>query len=284
VRAGRGRRVGMVGGGGAVVVLLLTLVLGGDAGRVLRALLGESTSAPSAPGTSSGPRSGADPDREMVELVSFVLDDVQNTWTTLFASEAGEGSEGGRAQGEPYRRARLVLFTDRVDSACGFQSAATGPFYCPTDEKAYIDLGFYRALSQRFGAPGDFAQAYVIAHEIAHHVQNLLGYSDRMRALARRDPDQTNALSVRLELQADCLAGVWAHHTAQRNVLERGDIEEGLTAAAAIGDDRLQRQARGAVQPESFTHGSSEQRVRWFQRGFQGGTIATCDTFAVAEP
>ena len=278
--AGGGRRVGMVGGGGAVVVVLLTLLLGGDAGQVLRALLGGS-SGTSAPGTSPGPRSGADPDREMVEFVSFVLDDVQNTWTTLFGSE---GDQVARAHGEPYRRARLVLFTDRVDSACGFQSAATGPFYCPADQKAYIDLGFYRELSQRFGAPGDFAQAYVIAHEIAHHVQNLLGYSERMHSLARRDPDQANGLSIRLELQADCLAGVWAHHTAQRNVLERGDIEEGLTAAAAIGDDRLQRQATGTVQPESWTHGSSEQRVRWFQRGFRDGTIAACDTFAVAEP
>jgi predicted metalloprotease len=278
-----GRRVGMVGGGGAVVVLLLTLLLGGDAGQVLRALLGGS-SGTSAPGTSPGARSGADPadpDRELVEFVSFVLDDVQNTWTTLFGSE---GDEVTRGHGEPYRRAKLVLFTDRVDSACGFQSAATGPFYCPPDEKAYIDLGFYRELSQRFGAPGDFAQAYVIAHEIAHHVQNLLGYSERMHSLARRDPDQTNALSIRLELQADCLAGVWAHHTAQRNVLERGDVEEGLTAAAAIGDDRLQRQATGTVQPESWTHGSSAQRVRWFQRGFRDGTIAACDTFAVAEP
>jgi predicted metalloprotease len=275
--AGRGRRMGMVGGGGAVVVLLVTVLLGGDAGSVLRALLGESSSTPS---TSPAARSGEDPDRELVEFVSFVLDDVQSTWTTLFAS----GDEGARAQGEPYRRARLVLFTDRVDSACGFQSAATGPFYCPADQKAYIDLGFYRELSQRFGAPGDFAQAYVLAHEIAHHVQNLLGYSDRMHAQARRDPDQANALSVRLELQADCLAGVWAHHTNQRDVLERGDIEEGMTAAAAIGDDRLQRQATGAIQPESWTHGSSEQRVRWFQRGFRDGTIAACDTFAVAEP
>ncbi|HWN68049.1 MAG TPA: neutral zinc metallopeptidase, partial [Haliangium sp.] len=273
--AGGGRRIGAIGGGGAVVVLLLTVLLGGDAGSVLRALLGEGTSAPS---TQPGPRSGPDPDREMVEFVSFVLDDVQNTWTTLFAS----GDEVTR--GAPYRPAKLVLFTDRVDSACGFQSAATGPFYCPADQKAYIDLGFYRELAQRFGAPGDFAQAYVIAHELGHHVQNLLGYSERMHALARRDPDQQNALSVRLELQADCLAGVWAHHTAQRNVLERGDIEEGLTAAAAIGDDRLQRQATGTVQPESWTHGSSEQRMRWFQRGYRDGTIAGCDTFAIAEP
>jgi predicted metalloprotease len=273
-----GRRAGMVGGGGVIVVLLATLLLGRDAGSVLRALLGESTSQQPAP---SEVPPGADPDRELVELVSFVLDDVQDTWAAIF-QEGGDGL--GDARGEPYRRAKLVLFTDRVESACGFQSAATGPFYCPPDEKAYIDLGFYRELSRRFGAPGDFAQAYVIAHEIAHHVQNLLGISDRRRALTQREPDRENELSIRLELQADCFAGVWAHHTNQRDVLERGDVEEGLTAAAAIGDDRLQRQATGTIQPETWTHGSSEQRVRWFQRGFREGTVAACDTFAVAEP
>jgi predicted metalloprotease len=277
VRAGR--RVGMIGGGGAIVVLLVALALGQDASSVLRALLGQGTPASSGqPGQSSGLAPGSDPDRELVEFVSFVLDDVQDTWTALFR-DGGDWSRG-----QPYRRAKLVLFTDRVDSACGFQSAATGPFYCPPDEKAYIDLGFYRELSRRFGAPGDFAQAYVIAHEIAHHVQNLTGVADRVHAEARRNPDDQNALSIRQELQADCLAGVWAHHTDQRNVLERGDIEEGLAAAAAIGDDRLQRQATGTVQPESWTHGSSAQRVRWFQRGFQEGTPAACDTFAVAEP
>jgi predicted metalloprotease len=272
----------MVGGGGAIIVLLVALVLGQDASSVLRALLGQGASGPASygqsPDQSSGLAPGSDPDRELVEFVSFVLDDVQDTWTALFRDRADW------SRGAPYRRARLVLFTDRVDSACGFQSAATGPFYCPADQKAYIDLGFYRELARRFGAPGDFAQAYVIAHEIAHHVQNLTGISDQVHAEASRHPEDRNALSIRQELQADCLAGVWAHHTDQRNVLERGDIEEGLTAAAAIGDDRLQRQATGTVQPESWTHGSSAQRVRWFQRGFQEGTPAACDTFSVAEP
>jgi predicted metalloprotease len=278
-------RVGMVGGGGAIVVLLAALLFGGDASSVLRALLGggSSGSAPygasgQSPGQAPGLAPESDPDRELVEFVSFVLDDVQDTWTALFRDG------GDWTRGEQYRRAKLVLFTDRVESACGFQSEATGPFYCPGDEKAYIDLGFYRDLSRRFGAPGDFAQAYVIAHEVAHHVQNLTGVSDRVHAESRRNPGDQNALSIRQELQADCLAGVWAHHTDQRNVLERGDIEEGLTAAAAIGDDRLQRQATGTVQPESWTHGSSAQRVRWFQRGFQEGSPAACDTFSVAEP
>jgi len=272
----------MVGGGGAaIVVLLVTLFLGQDAGSMLRSLLGQGTPGPVSsgpPGQSAGLDPGSDPDREMVEFVSFVLDDVQDTWTELFRDN------GDWSRGEQYRRAKLVLFTDRVESACGFQSAATGPFYCPPDEKAYIDLGFYRELSRRFGAPGDFAQAYVIAHEIAHHVQNLTGVADRVHAEGQRNPEDRNALSIRQELQADCLAGVWAHHTEQRNVLERGDIEEGLTAAAAIGDDRLQRQAGGTVQPESWTHGSSAQRVRWFQRGLQEGKPAACDTFTVAEP
>lgn len=274
-------RAGMVGGGGAIVVLLVTLFLGQDAGSVLRSLLGQGTSGPVSsgqPGQSSGLSPDSDPDRELVEFVSFVLDDVQDTWTELFR-EGGDWSGGAQ-----YRRAKLVLFTDRVESACGFQSAATGPFYCPPDQKAYIDLGFYRELSRRFGAPGDFAQAYVLAHEIAHHVQNLTGVAERVHAEGQRNPEDRNALSIRQELQADCLAGVWAHHTEQRKVLERGDIEEGLTAAAAIGDDRLQRQAGGTVQPESWTHGSSAQRVRWFQRGFQEGKPAACDTFAVEEP
>jgi uncharacterized protein len=199
------------------------------------------------------------------QFVGFVLDDVQNTWTRQFAS-----------QGRNYPRAKLVLFTDQIDSACGFGSAASGPFYCPADSRAYIDLGFYRELSQKFGAPGDFAQAYVIAHEIGHHVQHVLGLTNRVGA----DRRGAESGSVRLELQADCLAGVWAHSTRSRELLETGDVEEGLRAAAAIGDDRLQRQGTGVVRPETWTHGSSEQRVRWFRRGLDQGTIEACDTFS----
>jgi predicted metalloprotease len=199
------------------------------------------------------------------QFVGFVLDDVQNTWAQKFA-----------AQGRTYPRAKLVLFTDQIDSACGFGSAASGPFYCPADGRAYIDLGFYRDLSQRFGAPGDFAQAYVIAHEIGHHVQHVLGLASRVGA----DRRGAESGSVRLELQADCLAGVWANSTRSRELLETGDVEEGLRAAAAIGDDRLQRQAMGVIRPESWTHGSSEQRVRWFRRGLETGTLESCDTFS----
>jgi predicted metalloprotease len=174
----------------------------------------------------------------------------------------------------------LVLFTDAVNTACGYSSSAVGPFYCPGDNKAYIDLSFYRELSRQLGAPGDFAQAYVLAHELGHHVQNLLGTSRAMRLQQKREPDRSNELSVRLELQADCFAGIWAHSTARRDLLERGDIKEGLDAAAAIGDDRLQRRAGRATNSETWTHGSSAQRVRWFQRGLDSGEIADCDTFA----
>ena len=270
-RGSRVRKVGAVGAGGTLLVVLVTALLGKDAGDILQRLgVGGDKGKKSQP--KSQPLSpDKDPDRELVEFVHFVIDDVQDTWEPLF-----------KQQGQRYKRAKLVLFTDRVDSACGMQSSATGPFYCPADQKAYIDLGFYRALARRLGAPGDFAQAYVLAHEVAHHVQNLLGYSKRMRLQQRREPAKKNELSVRLELQADCLAGVWAHHTSKRDVLERGDIEEGLTAAAAIGDDTLQKKATGTVQPESWTHGSSAQRVRWFKRGLQVGTVDACDTFVAA--
>ena len=181
--------------------------------------------------------------------------------------------------GTPYRDAKLVLFRDAVQSACGFAESATGPFYCPADEKVYIDLGFYEELQQRFGAPGDFAQAYVLAHEIGHHVQNLLGTEAQVREARTRRADLANELSVRLELQADCYAGVWGHSTAQRQLLESGDVEEGLGAAAAVGDDRLQRMGGGRVVPESFTHGTSAQRQEWFQRGLESGRPDACDTF-----
>jgi predicted metalloprotease len=210
---------------------------------------------------------------ELAQFVSVVLADTEDVWTELF-----------REQGQTYRKPTLVLFRDQVRSACGFQSAATGPFYCPADEHLYIDLAFYDDMKRKLGAPGDFAQAYVIAHEVGHHVQKLLGISDKVHGLQERSNKvQRNELSVRLELQADFLAGVWAHHAQQNwQILEEGDIEEALRAATAIGDDRLQRQSRGFVVPESFTHGSSEQRAKWFFRGLQTGDMSRGDTFAVA--
>lgn len=201
-------------------------------------------------------------DDELAAFVGFVLDDAQATWARLFAAE-----------GQRYDKAGLVLFTGRVDSACGLASSSVGPFYCPRDRKVYIDLSFYRQLRQRLGAPGDFAQAYVIAHEIGHHVQNLRG------ELARGSEEGAGRGSVRTELQADCYAGVWAHGTAQRELLEQGDLAEAMRAAEAIGDDALQRMGRGSVQPETWTHGSSEQRMRWFRRGYETGRPAECDTF-----
>jgi hypothetical protein len=206
----------------------------------------------------------------LVRFVSFVLDDNQNTWKQLLPSSTGV----------PYHDAKLVLFRDGVSSACGFAESATGPFYCPRDQKVYIDLGFYDELRNRFGASGDFAQAYVLAHEIGHHVQNLLGIDRQVRQAQRTSPDAKNELSVLLELQADCLAGVWGHSTQDRNILEPGDVEKALNAAAAIGDDRLQRMATGHVSPESFTHGSSQQRQEWFQRGFTSGNPDACNTFS----
>jgi predicted metalloprotease len=256
-----GMRLGL---GGMLVLLVLSVVFkrdflslatsGGGGGRAAQ--------------TSSRPVN--DPNEEpQVQFVSFVLDDAQRTWAQILP-----------AQGVQYRRAKLTLFRDAINSACGFAEAATGPFYCPADEKVYIDLGFYDELKQRFGAPGDFAQAYVLAHEIGHHVQNVLGIEEKVRAARRQNPGAANALSVRMELQADCLAGVWAHSTDQRQLLESGDIEEGLGAAAAVGDDRLQRMSTGRVNPESFTHGSSAQRMDWFKRGFTSGSVQSCNTFA----
>jgi uncharacterized protein len=200
--------------------------------------------------------------------VTFVLNDTQNTWSQVLP-----------AQGTPYRHAKLVLYRDYYPSVCGAAQSATGPFYCPEDEKVYIDLGFYDELKQRFGAPGEFAEAYVLAHEIGHHVQKLLGIEGKVRQTQEQNPQAANRLSVALELQADCLAGVWGHSTQQRNLLDPGDVDSGLKAAAAVGDDRLQRMSRATVNPETFTHGSSAQRTEWFQRGFQDGTIAACNTF-----
>jgi predicted metalloprotease len=208
---------------------------------------------------------------ERKQFVSFVFDDVQHTWSEFFA-----------ANSQPYRKATLVLFSDRTASACGTESSAVGPFYCPPDARVYIDFSFYQELARRFGAPGDFAQAYVIAHEMGHHVQNLLGIEKRVRQ-GGGPSEGANSNSVRLELQADCFAGIWAHSTNQRSLLEQGDVEEGLAAASAVGDDRLQRQATGTVQPETWTHGSAAQRSQWFKRGFASGSIKDCDTFESPE-
>jgi uncharacterized protein len=255
------RRLGL---GGFLLLAILSLIFK----RNFFALLdsGGGSSSPPAAGAPASPE-----DEKLVHFVSFVLDDAQNTWTRELQS-----------RGRTYQRAKLVLFTDRVSSGCGFAESAMGPFYCPDDQKVYIDLGFYQELRRRFGAPGDFAQAYVLAHEIGHHVQNQLGLEARFRSAQERSPGQVKALSVRFELQADCLAGVWAHSTEQRKLLEAGDVDEALAAAAAVGDDRIQKQATGHVNPETWTHGSSGQRMQWFKTGFQAGRIEDCDTFASA--
>jgi predicted metalloprotease len=207
-------------------------------------------------------------EQTMVQFVGFVLDDAQSAWTEAFA-----------AKGQQYQRAKLVVFRDATRSGCGLGQAAMGPFYCPRDEKVYIDLTFYEELRQRFGAPGDFAQAYVIAHEIGHHIQHLAGTDERVHGASEAEQTGATGLSVRMELQADCYAGIWAHSTEQRQLLDEGDIAEALKAASVIGDDALQRKSGGAVRPESFTHGSSEQRARWFKRGYETGDMASCDTF-----
>lgn len=267
-----------LGGGtlGIVVVLALLLLNGGD---VLSGggsgsggfPVGPDIELPGAPSAQGEPLPDApDPDGELVDYMSFVLDDVQATWRGEFT----------RADAR-YEDAVLVLFTGSVDSGCGFAQSAAGPFYCPLDSKVYLDLDFFRELRNRFDAPGDFAQAYVLAHEIGHHVQNVLGINTDVRRQQQHNPDDANELSVRQELQADCYAGIWAHSTFERDLLEQGDVEEGLAAAAAVGDDRIQRETTGRVDPESFTHGTSEQRQRWFDRGFSSGDVDRCDTFAV---
>jgi predicted metalloprotease len=261
---GGGMRIGL---GGAAVLLVLSLVFkqnffamlgadGGDAGA-----MGE-------PAAATDSVVGSPEEEKQVQFVSFVLDDAQSTWERLF-----------QARGQTYQHAKLVLFRDAIQSACGFAQTATGPFYCPGDQKVYIDLGFYDELRQKFGAPGDFAEAYVLAHELGHHVQRLMGTEARVREAQERRPDLANEYSVRLELQADCYAGVWGHETAQRQILEAGDVEEGLAAAAAVGDDRIQRMSGEGVHPEAFTHGTSEQRAGWFKRGLESGRPEDCDTF-----
>lgn len=262
----RGMRIpgGLAGGGiGVVVIALVAMFFGVDPRLILQGAgqLGGGVQQQAAPPNPAQDR--------LKDFVSVVLADTEDTWGDLFTRSGGH-----------YDQPKLVLFTGAVQSACGTAQAAVGPFYCPGDRHVYIDLDFYRLLADRFGAPGDFAQAYVIAHEVGHHVQNLLGISDKVHAASQRSPERANQLSVRLELQADCLAGIWGHYANRsRPVLQAGDVEEALNAAAAIGDDRLQQQAQGHVSPESFTHGSSEQRVRWFKRGLESGEVGDCDTF-----
>jgi uncharacterized protein len=262
---GGGRSFGgaRLGIGGFLVLLVLSIVFKRD----FFSLLGGGSVGTGTSVSQPDPARDAKEQPE-VEFVSFVLDDAQKTWQSILSQ-----------QGVSYPHAKLVLFRDVIDSGCGTAESASGPFYCPADQRVYIDLGFYDELKQRFGAPGQFAQAYVLAHEIGHHVQHVLGIDRRLRASQSQNPGEVNALSVRMELQADCLAGVWGHSTEQRNLLEAGDVEQGLAAAAAVGDDRIQRMSGRAVNPESFTHGSSEQRVGWFKRGFNSGTIQSCDTF-----
>jgi predicted metalloprotease len=257
--------LGIVG----VLVFLLFAFLGGGSGGTGFGIPTPSLPAQPAATEDEVPNNGPDPDENLKAFVAFVVRDVQVSWDRAFT-----------AAGRQYEPTVLVLFTGGVDTACGAASSAVGPFYCPPDRRVYLDLGFFRELRDRFGAPGDFAQAYVIAHEFGHHVQNLLGISAEVTQEQRNDPSKANELSVRQELQADCLAGVWAHSAYENNLLEDGDLEEGLAAAAAVGDDRLQQQAGGPVDRESFTHGSSAQRTDWFTRGFQGGEVSSCDTFS----
>jgi len=270
-RGERGSAAGLGGAGAAGLLFMLFrrfgivgVLVGGAALYFLSGGFGSGGSA------LSGQRDTTvnDPNEQpTVEFVSFVLDDAQNTWNDLF-----------KAQGKQYQPARLQIFRTSISSACGLGQSAMGPFYCPSDQKVYIDLSFYDELKQRFGAPGDFAQAYVITHEIGHHVQHLLGLDKNVRS----DRAGADSAAVRLELQADCFSGVWGHSSNERQLLEAGDLDEALKAAAVIGDDALQKQSGGGVRPESFTHGTSAQRARWFKRGFESGDMASCDTFGAA--
>jgi hypothetical protein len=275
----RGMSMGGMGGGrmiagggiGTVVLVVVALLLGVDPSIILQ---GGGGSGYMPPQQQQGEAPSGAPDDELGQFVSVVLADTEDTWRALFQQANLQ-----------YQDPKLVLFSGMVQSACGTGQAAMGPFYCPEDQRVYIDLSFYRDLQNRFRAPGDFAQAYVIAHEVGHHVQNQLGIMERVNQMrSRMSKADANALSVRVELQADCFAGVWAHHAQRsRQVLEQGDLEEALTAASAIGDDRLQRQSQGTIVPESFTHGTSAQRVTWFRRGFESGNVRSCDTFSAQQ-
>jgi predicted metalloprotease len=263
-----------LGGMGLIAVLAISWFLGLNPLDVLVSLQGGDSpsvptqSAPSPSTSASGPRD------EGKESIARVLGDTEDTWNAIF-----------KRMGREYRPPKLVLFRGAVDSACGLASSAAGPFYCPSDDHVYLDRSFFEELSKRFGAPGEFARAYVIAHEVGHHVQSQLGITDKVtQQRGRASPARSNALSVLVELQADCFAGIWGHFAKQRNLLDAGDVEAGLAAAAAIGDDRIQQQSRGRVSPESFTHGSSAQRVRWFRSGLDSGDVNQCNTFETARP
>ena len=268
----RGSPVATAGFGGGlfgIILVVVIILMGGDPRPFLRMM----QQAPqNQPAPNGAPVDATPEEARLTEFVSVVLADTEEVWHDLF-----------RQMNSEYRDPQLVLYRERVASACGLNSAATGPFYCPGDAKVYLDLSFFEELENKFDAPGDFSQAYVIAHEVGHHVQNLLGISDRVHAARGRvSEEEFNQLSVRLELQADFLAGVWAHHAQQKwKILEQGDVEEALQAATAIGDDRLQKQGRGYVVPESFTHGTSEQRSRWFLKGLKSGRVSDGDTFAI---
>jgi predicted metalloprotease len=269
-RKGTGRKVGAGLGIGAILMLLLGLFMGEDPATLLNQLMqGDATT------SQTTQQTGNAEEDELAEFVGVVLKDTEDVWDKLFPEQLGR----------PYRHTTLVLFSGEDRSACGFATSATGPFYCPADQKVYIDLSFYRDLKTKFGATGDFAMAYVVSHEVAHHVQNLLGILGEVHKTQQRvSKAQANDLSVRLELQADFLAGVWAHHAHKmKNILEQGDLEEALAAAEAIGDDRIQMRSRGYVVPESFTHGTSAQRVKWFTKGVQTGDLRLGDTFDVSD-
>jgi uncharacterized protein len=271
IPTGRGGKTGL-GGLGIIGVILAILfgtgILGGGGGGFG---IPDVQALPTTPAAQGGDEiaTGPDPDAEQVDFMRFVMDDVQDSWARTFA-------EAGRQ----YEPTRLRLFSQAVDTGCGPASAATGPFYCPADQRVYLDLGFFQELQSRFGAPGDFAQAYVIAHEVGHHIQTILGINQDVQAAQQSNPGDANQLSVRLELQADCFAGVWAHSAFEEQLLEEGDLEEGLGAAAAVGDDRIQEAATGRIDPESWTHGSAEQRTEWFQKGFDSGDPNACETFS----
>jgi hypothetical protein len=263
---GSGVRKGAIGGGiGILIILAIGLLTGADPGALINSIATESDSLDGTPVVLTAA------ENESADFVSVVLADTEDTWQSIF-----------QQNGRVYRQPRLVLFKGSVDSACGFAESAMGPFYCPGDEKVYIDLDFYTELKDQLGAPGDFAQAYVIAHEVGHHVQNLVGTLDEVQRLQSRSDEATaNKYSVMLELQADCYAGVWAYHAdRERQVIEAGDIEEATNAAARIGDDALQKRSQGYVVPDSFTHGTSAQRMKWFNAGFASGDIDSCDTFS----
>ena len=264
---GGGLAVGGLGGIGALIFLVVQLLSGGSLGGIDVGPALDQFDQRAQGGTSID--DAPDPDKDLVDFLGFVVDDVQATWQETFTNA-----------GQRYVETDLVLFDDATQTGCGTASSQTGPFYCPGDTKVYLDLGFFRELRDRFGAPGDFAQAYVVAHEFGHHVQHLLGIDEDVRRAAAQNPDETNELSIAQELQADCFAGVWGHAAFNDQLLEQGDLEEGIGAAAAVGDDRIQQQATGRVNRETWTHGSSAQRVEWFQRGFDSGAVDDCNTFA----